>query len=53
MQKNSDLKVGQRISAGTQVGEVGSYGCSTGAHLHLEVKEGSINSPSVDPRKYL
>ncbi len=42
------LKVseGQRISAGEEIGEVGSTGRSTGPHVHLEVREGGV---AVDP----
>jgi murein DD-endopeptidase MepM/ murein hydrolase activator NlpD len=31
------VKKGDRISAGTVIGEVGNSGWSTGAHLHVEV----------------
>lgn len=34
---NETLKVGQRITAGHEIGRVGSTGTSTGPHLHYEV----------------
>ena len=34
------VKVGQKVTAGQQIGKIGSNGQSTGAHLHLEVWEG-------------
>lgn len=52
MQKNSDLTPGQKISAGQQVGEVGNYGCSSGAHLHFSIQN-SITGDYVDPKTYL
>lgn len=32
------VKDGQTVKAGQKIGEVGSTGCSTGAHLHLAIK---------------
>ena len=52
MQANSPLTPGQRISAGDQVGEVGSYGCSTGAHLHFATQTNPYGG-NVDPKTYL
>lgn len=41
---------GAEIKQGIQIGEVGSTGCSTGNHLHYEVK---YNGSVVDPADYL
>jgi murein DD-endopeptidase MepM/ murein hydrolase activator NlpD len=45
-----DVKVGQKVSAGDIVGEVGSTGHSTGTHLHYEVRK---NGRPVNPVKFL
>jgi murein DD-endopeptidase MepM/ murein hydrolase activator NlpD len=44
------VKVGQKVSAGDQIGKVGSSGFSTGPHLHFVVSENNI---ALDPKKYL
>ena len=41
------VRVGDRVAAGDALGIVGSSGCSTGPHLHLEVRDG--RSRVVDP----
>ena len=41
---------GAKISQGTQIGQGGSTGCSTGNHLHYEVK---VNGKTTDPANYL
>jgi len=41
---------GSSINQGEQIGQVGSTGCSTGNHLHYEVK---VNGSTVDPSDYL
>ncbi len=44
-----DVKVGQRVSRGEQLGLVGSTGLSTGSHLHWEVW---VNGVSVDGKQW-
>ncbi|WP_420114156.1 M23 family metallopeptidase [Pseudactinotalea sp.] len=46
------VDVGQRVAAGEVIGEVGSYGNSTGPHLHLEVHVDS-EFTTVDPAPWL
>ena len=45
-----NVSAGSTVSAGQQVGAVGSTGSSTGPHLHFEVR---INGSTVDPAPYL
>jgi murein DD-endopeptidase MepM/ murein hydrolase activator NlpD len=45
-----DVKVGQRVTLGQTVGEIGSTGRSTGNHLHYETR---IDGEAVDPQKFL
>lgn len=40
----------QKVSAGDQVGEVGSSGRSTGPHLHYEVRE---DGNAIDPLRFI
>ena len=47
---SSSLYNGAKVFQGTQIGQVGSTGCSTGNHLHYEV---SMNGSTVDPADYL
>ena len=44
------VRVGQRVSKGQKIAEVGNTGRSTGAHLHYEIR---LNSVALDPKKYL
>ena len=49
-QDRLDVRVGDLVEAGEQIGAVGSTGRSTGAHLHLEVH---VGGRGVDPRAFL
>lgn len=46
----SSITVGSDVTQGEQIGQVGSTGCSTGNHLHYEVRQDGQN---VDPADYL
>lgn len=46
---STNVRAGQRVKRGEQIGAVGSSGMSTGAHLHYEVIQ---NGKNVDPIYY-
>lgn len=44
------VRIGDRVTAGQQIGRIGSNGNSTGCHLHFEVLQ---NGTQVDPKPFL
>jgi len=45
-----NVKYGDKVSAGQIIAKSGNAGKSTGAHLHITIRE---NGKSVDPKKYI
>lgn len=44
------VKVGQRVSRGDRIGDMGNSGHSTGTHLHYEIRE---NGKAINAMKYI
>ncbi|MHA0044081.1 LysM peptidoglycan-binding domain-containing M23 family metallopeptidase [Deinococcus sp. PEB2-63] len=49
-QRRVTVKVGQKVSRGDKIGEVGSTGLSTGPHLHLELR---VRGEGTDPAGWM
>lgn len=47
------VTAGEHVVAGQHIGDVGSSGYSTGAHLHFEVRPGGTNGTAIDPAAWL
>lgn len=47
------VTAGDRILAGQHIGDVGSSGKSTGAHLHFEIRRGGTTSAAIDAEVWL
>ena len=47
------VKVGQKVTAGTVLGKMGTSGMSTGVHLHWEIWKGKVHGWSADGKGFV
>jgi murein DD-endopeptidase MepM/ murein hydrolase activator NlpD len=47
------VKTGQKVTAGTRLGKMGSTGMSTGKHLHWELQKGKTHIWSATGKNYI
>lgn len=47
------VKVGQKVAAGTVLGKMGTSGMSTGVHLHWEIWKGKVHGWSADGKGFV
>lgn len=47
------VHVGDTVTAGQYIADVGADGYATGAHLHFEVRPGGSNAAPIDPEPWL
>jgi murein DD-endopeptidase MepM/ murein hydrolase activator NlpD len=47
------VAVGERVSAGQHIADVGSSGKSSGSHLHFEIRPNGSFEPSIDAYPWL
>lgn len=47
------VKKGDKVTSSTKLGEVGSSGCSTGAHLHFAINSKATGGTSYNPFNYI